>query len=547
MGSHESATPEVYSFVTDASQKNERELAADATTFEQLLDVLKTKNPNEIAELIRSGSLTQDEFDIVVDRILYNLEYIDPAKQRKIGREAIKAIDEVPIDAIVFPSAAREEVWNDAWDEPPILEVADMLPDNRVNLHFLRLERENCAEELRRAFSILRDRQLHALQRRMGDDENEPFIFAKIGDSLGGLSAPGAQSLYSTALNRVRLALGREWLKDRTLLSLISDSSHEVILKQQYTLREHLMTEAEIPVETEIVAPELPAIIEDESEKIYQEIIAQETYILFRQLMLKADPNNFKVAPVQAKQASYPRKIVSEIENQLGTNITPKTIERFWNSEGEQWIQILEQSLGDNLDFNKIGQFISALLRTRMQDSDSIRLRIPATSQNINYLGAEACRGEIIIEGDAGDFIGVHMTGTARIIVIGNAGKAAGAQAKGKAYLNITGNAGDFLAYCAGGEAAIIVEGFAGRRAALGVSQTPEIRINGRLAFLPDTQTDSVEKLIDFDDVCRRLDVDPDELEYYRHECRYPSKLRSFTEAEIECILEMFPELSASR
>ena len=104
----------------------------------------------------------------------------------------------------------------------------------------------------------------------------------------------------------------------------------------------------------------------------------------------------------------------------------------------------------------------------KLSGSDTQNIIIRNSFEKLDFIGKELDGGNIIVEGDAGAYLGLGMK-SGEIKVTGNAGLYAGCEMK-KGYLEITGNTGDFLGGALPGNkmgmkgGLILVKGNAGER-----------------------------------------------------------------------------------
>jgi len=90
-------------------------------------------------------------------------------------------------------------------------------------------------------------------------------------------------------------------------------------------------------------------------------------------------------------------------------------------------------------DEDKIGIYISAAINKIIKDGEEVRLNFG--NRKINFLGMYLSRGKVIVEGDAGYYVGYEMDG-GNINVEGGASYYVGREMKGGS-IYIKGNAGD--------------------------------------------------------------------------------------------------------
>ncbi len=189
--------------------------------------------------------------------------------------------------------------------------------------------------------------------------------------------------------------------------------------------------------------------------------------------------------PDEAAQSSYPEQLYNDVTRHLGAYLTSRHIEDFWNREVPHLIGNRRWNRKLQLNPNRLGQLVSKLLADRLEDEDRIKLVIPdGTEGQCGYLGAWATRGIITIVGEAGDYTGAYLSGTALVAVEGDVGDYAGAEAEGESYLVVDGQAGSFVGYKARGASVIAVQESAGESIAIAIAEQSNVVV-GAMEWQP--------------------------------------------------------------
>lgn len=382
----------------------------------------------------------------------------------------------ISLSDVSLPHAAEEEVWDPDWDEPPVLTVADVWADPqplRAAAELVHKKRADAIEEV--LTNTLDEREAAIVRKIAGIGEDRPQTYDEVGPSYE-ISGTRVGQIYNRALRKLRD------LDDQPLKGLLGLGESEAASPEMHgddrlrtgrVVLRKVVSKDYVKTDTPVAAvgrPEKGSVEYDEVFGAFLSHLTEEIY-------------HYRKSVNRFGKEQYPAKLYKKIDQDLGQRLTPQHIEEFWN----EWLPgLVAQFRGelapfpgeDNFDYSSISSLVSALLATRMQDKDYVRLRIPENMDGkFNYLGGWATHGEIAIIGDAGHGVGFRMSQRAVVTVRGDVGNYAGAEASGHSRLHIYGSASDCLGQGAAGDVAITVGGAAGDYAARGAKERAQISI----------------------------------------------------------------------
>lgn len=408
---------------------------------------------------------------------------LDPRIERGDSRQ-------VPWDTVVFPAAAIEEVPDDQDAAEQALGLDEVYPD----MDYRPFEYANGIDALQTLADVvatLRPNEARVTDLYYGLSNNQPLTLAQIAP-LVGLTVSRITQIHSRALQKLRtparLQRLQEW-KDTTedrsdIAPLFGGESFKTAPTPVNTTRH-----TKVPLPAEQVLPamwgkfdavqglsDIPepvnrqerlAVDSEEYEKVYRALLG----------VIEEDrTRNLKVDAATVRRSPFPIGLYHKTEAHFGRRLSPQHLEEFWNDYVPTLIG-KSADHGHDVNFDRLGQLMSALLASRMEPEDAVKLHIPeALSGQCGYLGAWARQGHIFLEGDPGDYVGAHMSGTATITVDGNTGAYAGYAAGGHARLYILGQAGLGLGAKARGAVLISSLGSAPEAVAQGITQQATVK-----------------------------------------------------------------------
>lgn len=123
--------------------------------------------------------------------------------------------------------------------------------------------------------------------------------------------------------------------------------------------------------------------------------------------------------PVSERAAAF-------VEKAYEAGLRAKHIETMWNDHWDGMVAELRNNM-NGFDVKRFSQIMALLLGNVIRKDETVTLHVPKSQQGkLQYVGAWAKRGEIVIVGDVGDFTGAFKEDRASVTVIGSVGAYAG-------------------------------------------------------------------------------------------------------------------------
>ncbi len=387
----------------------------------------------------------------------------------------------IPIDDVELRVNAPEEAPDD--DEAEALLSLDELiadPNADPTIEAEIADRDRLIEEMLETLSA---REAGILTLKNGlNERGEALTFAQIG-GLYGVSPGRVRQIEIKVLAGLRLSeaeqlkrfLGVEIASEPARLPVVASAVAGILNLRTERLVAHTNRPAEAQHDQQeqsppVRNPELASWQTYENEpwdmREGQEdalLGFEHTARVFSALLRDAPPHYFRKLAADGLGVTYSQPLLQAINEQLGQSVTVSHIETFWNEQLLPYVRSMQAAAGEDFNLTKVVGTFSRLLAERMKDDDHVELRIPQELDGkLHGIGAGLRSGELIIHGNAGDYVGYKMSGIALIAVNGSAGDEAGAEASGFASLDISGNVRNRLGRRASGSASIIVRGSAG-------------------------------------------------------------------------------------
>jgi hypothetical protein len=271
--------------------------------------------------------------------------------------------------------------------------------------------------------------------------------------------------------------------------------------------------------------------------------------------------DTLRVSASDVRSTPYPF-IFNELDKYLNNLLAAEMIEDFWNSEATLLLQAETHGETQPVNADRLGQLISRLLAACMREEDQVILEMPGSLEvRCGYLGVSACRGGLILKGNAGDYIGAHMRGNAMITVHGTAGDYAGFAARGSSRLTLKGDAGRHAGKKAGDFSTITLEGQAqlpvgadllGQARVLMKARNVEIKSRlydpgkEQALDLPSRElTASAAQLLGFNEAAAYLGLTSSQLQYYTEQLGHSGRA-ALPAKQLLKLKQRWPELGAS-
>jgi RNA polymerase sigma factor (sigma-70 family) len=142
----------------------------------------------------------------------------------------------------------------------------------------------------------------------------------------------------------------------------------------------------------------------------------------------------------------YSMGLMNRLEKIRGeTSLSTNDVELIWDIFMQSGFKRLEEKLGKNMSYDRVGKFFSAIIENslRLESDWPLTLRIPEeASGKINYLASRLTRGDVTIIGNPGNYVGFSNSGLTHVEVAGDVGNYAGAYLRDFASVHASGKAG---------------------------------------------------------------------------------------------------------
>lgn len=365
-----------------------------------------------------------------------------------------------------------------SWEEPQPLTTAELIadpnPSSQVDHNFYD---EGLRDDLEAVLATLSEREAEVIRLRYGLVDGQPRALDEIGaiygvkhgrvrqienKALSALRHPSRSTRLAQYLdtddiahpsphNRLDRVFGITNFHHQGLLQEFEDNEgfdapSEASITPDRTGLESWQANADDSWDEPVFTPPTPnheAV--DRAEK------------LFVNILKNARPDEF--AHISG-EPTEPLVTIDTILTECSTHLKPHHIESYWNNNLEGFITKLKKANGPSFSLDKVSLLFSALLTQTMEDEDRVELAIPkALSGKLRFIGRALKHGNLIINGDVGDFAGYQLDDLASLRINGSVGHYAGAYASGMSHLHVDGDTGENFAFGATGNTTFKVTG----------------------------------------------------------------------------------------
>lgn len=438
----------------------------------------------DLARYVRGGRPNSHEKPIhipadVTDQIVHAHaddwadEFTPERREELLGYELLN--DSVVLEELYFHGAADEEIEDDDAD-PTLLSAAEVIPTEDPEDAQSQWFAEQRRDLIHEALETLSEREAGVIRLRFGLVDGQTRNLDEVG-MVYGVTRERIRQIESKALDKLRHPS-----RSRTFSDLIETDETGAqpmrsgdIVKIERSLGRSSVRLVVVPITNgkvqEFTPRESWQAYPDEAwddpvrmspaevREMHQNIVSR-----LKDTLFSASLYTFQKSFTEEVRSAYPKVLADRITEEFGRELGVDHLAKFWNSHLTEFIDHLQQSLGDDASPDRAVQLLSKLMAERMDDSDVVELRIPNKLRGtLGYVGAWLSHGTLRIKGDVGSHAGYEMQSLGHLQIDGNVGDFAGARLAGNARLEIDGDAGDFMGDAMSGRASILVNGNVGR------------------------------------------------------------------------------------